>query len=57
VCGVFSGPHVRYSERVQWLVLFAASLVAAERLWERGERGGMATIAPAAAARSTDWRP
>jgi len=57
VCGVFSGPHIRYSERVQWLVLFAASLVAAARLWERGERGGMATIAPAAAARSTDCRP
>jgi hypothetical protein len=29
VCGVLSGPHVRYSERVQWLIPLAALVVIA----------------------------
>jgi hypothetical protein len=35
ICGALSGPHIRYSERVQWLIPLGAMLMMAEKLERR----------------------
>ena len=44
VCGVLSGPHVRYSERVQWLIPLAALVVIAGGYLQRGTMARQAAM-------------
>jgi hypothetical protein len=48
VCGVFSGPHDRYSARVAWLLPFAALLIAEALLSKAGKANVETAQTPAA---------